>query len=61
MTDAVEKVPNCPAPNFPAEKNLTDDRQIDVASITLPRLPASLCTHCPVIRPNNRLDRALDS
>ncbi len=42
MTDAVEKVPNCPALFFRFKKNLTDDRRIDVGSITLPRSPASL-------------------
>jgi hypothetical protein len=29
MTDAVEKVPNYPAPIILMQKNLTDDRRID--------------------------------
>jgi hypothetical protein len=55
--DAVEKVPNCSAPNLPAAKNLTDDYRFGVASITLPRLPASFSSGSEVPRIFTRKSR----
>ena len=41
LTDTVEKVPNCSAPICLLCKNLTHDYRFGLASITLPRSPAS--------------------